>query len=105
MQPSGQSLLARLTLAAVLGVLFVASMNVNQFGAFSYVLASIFGMLFLGYVHYALWGYAFSLDVAEERAAFLKQQQRELDMQSPVDPYGIQARRHLPTPPDDRIKS
>jgi high-affinity Fe2+/Pb2+ permease len=93
-----------LMLSAVLGGLFLFFLNGVSFGAFSYVLASVFGIAFVGFLHYAIWGYGLSKDLAQERADFLRQQQRELDVQTPLDPYGIQTRRNFPGGPDERIQ-
>jgi len=93
-----------LMLTLILGGVFLFFLNVVSFGSITYLLAALFGMAFLGFLHYALWGYALSEDVAKERNDFLREQQRELDQQSPIDPYGIQARRSYPAPPDDRIQ-
>lgn len=104
MTQSSKGTFVTLMLTTVLGGLFLFFLNVVSFGAFSYVLASVFGIAFVGFAHYAVWGYSLSKDLSQERADFLRQQQRELDVQAPLDPYGIQSRRNFPQPPDDRIQ-
>lgn len=65
------------TLVAVLGGAFVFFLNMVSLGVFFYVVAAIFGMVAIGYVHYVLWGHSMSQDVAGEREEELLKQRRD----------------------------
>jgi hypothetical protein len=63
----GQETLLTLTLLAILAGAFFFFLNFATFGAFSYMIAAIVGMAALGFLHYVVWGYALSKQVAGER--------------------------------------
>jgi hypothetical protein len=65
----GFETLLSLTLLAVLAGAFFFFLNFATFGAFSYMIAAIVGLCALGFLHYVVWGYALSKQVAGEREA------------------------------------
>ena len=56
-----------LLLAAIPGGLFLFFLNFLTLGVFFWVVASVFGLVLLGFLHYVLWGYAFSEEVAHDQ--------------------------------------
>ncbi len=63
----GRETLLTFTLVAILGATFVFFLNFVTLGVFSYVIAAIVGIAAVGFLHYVIWGYALSKDVAGER--------------------------------------
>ena len=63
----GRETLLTFSLVAILGAAFVFFLNFVTLGIFSYVIAAIVGIAAVGFIHYAIWGYALSQQVAGER--------------------------------------
>jgi hypothetical protein len=76
---SGRDTFLAFMLLAVLGGMFVFFLNFVTFGLFFYVMAAVFGMATLGFLHYVIWGYDLSEEVAEERQRELLKQQQEIE--------------------------
>lgn len=66
-------------LVALLGGIFFVFLNLVTFGIFFYVLAAVVGIMAVGFLHYVLWGYDMSEEVAEEMHREQLKQQREMD--------------------------
>ena len=66
-------------LVLLLSGMFFMFPNFVAFGLFFYVLAAVAGITTIGFLHYVLWGYDLSEDVAEEMQRERLQQQQELD--------------------------
>jgi len=66
-------------LVALLGGIFFVFLNLVTFGIFFYVLAAVVGIMTIGFLHYVLWGYDLSEEVAEDMQRERLQQQQELD--------------------------
>jgi hypothetical protein len=66
-------------LVAVLGGAFFVFLNLVSFGIFFYVLAAVVGIAALGFLHYVVWGYDLSEEVAEERKREWLKQQADMD--------------------------
>ena len=49
------------------GGAFLFFLNLVSLGIFAYVIAAIIGIAAIGFLHYAIWGYALSQQVAGER--------------------------------------
>ena len=62
-----QSSFLTFSLVIILGGSFVFFLNLVSLGIFAYVLAAIIGIAAIGFLHYVLWGYALSQQVAGER--------------------------------------
>jgi signal transduction histidine kinase len=88
------------TLIAVMLTILIAAfilfLNFVSLGLFFYVIAAIFTMGTVGFLHYMLWGQSLTEEVAREREAFLRQQKRELDEME--NPYAIQVKRRSVPP-------
>ena len=65
-------------LVALLGGMFFVFLNLVTFGIFFYVLAAVVGIMAIGFLHYVLWGYDLSEEVAEEMQRERLKQQQEL---------------------------
>lgn len=63
----GRENLLTFTLVAILGGAFLFFLNLVSLGIFIYVIAAIVGFTAIGFLHYAIWGYALSQQVAGER--------------------------------------
>jgi hypothetical protein len=63
----GRETLVTFSLVAILGGAFVFFLNLVSLGIFAYVIAAIVGIAAIGFLHYAIWGYALSQQVAGER--------------------------------------
>ena len=63
----GQETMLTFALLAILAGAFFFFLNFATFGAFSYMIAAIIAMTALGFLHYVVWGYALSKQVAGER--------------------------------------
>ena len=63
----GHETLLTLSLVAILGGAFIFFLNLVSLGIFAYVIAAIIGIAAIGFLHYAIWGYALSQQVAGER--------------------------------------
>jgi hypothetical protein len=63
----GHETLLALALLAILGGAFFFFLNFATFGVFSYMIAAVIGIAAIGFLHYAIWGYALSQQVAGER--------------------------------------
>ena len=69
-QPSpnkGRETILSLSLVAILGGAFIFFLNLVSLGIFIYVIAAIVGIMTIGFLHYAVWGYVMSQQVAGER--------------------------------------
>jgi hypothetical protein len=81
----GRETLLTFSLVAILGGAFLFFLNLVSLGIFAYVVAAIIGIAAVGFLHYAIWGYALSQQVAGER-----EEQRIKDLletdQEPDDP-------------------
>jgi hypothetical protein len=81
----GSETLLTFSLVAILGGAFLFFLNLVSLGIFAYVVAAIIGIAAVGFLHYAIWGYALSQQVAGER-----EEQRIKDLletdQDPNDP-------------------
>src|SRR5437016_5039109 len=66
-EKKGRETLLTLSLVAILGGAFIFFLNLVSLGIFSYVIAAIVGIAAIGFLHYAIWGYALSQQVAGER--------------------------------------
>jgi high-affinity Fe2+/Pb2+ permease len=76
---SGRETALTFALVGVLGGAFFLFLNLVSFGIFFYVLAAVVGIAALGFLHYVVWGYDLSEEVAEERQREWLQQQAEMD--------------------------
>lgn len=56
-----------LSLVGILGGAFVFFLNLVSLGIFFYVVSAVLGLVAVGFLHYAIWGYALSQQVAGER--------------------------------------
>src|SRR5579863_9379485 len=63
----GNETLLTISLVAILGGAFLFFLNLVSLGIFAYVIAAIIGIAVIGFLHYALWGYALSQQVAGKR--------------------------------------
>jgi len=63
----GRETLLTLSLVVILGGAFLFFLNLVSLGIFFYVIAAIIGIAVVGFLHYAIWGYALSQQVAGER--------------------------------------
>jgi hypothetical protein len=63
----GRETLLTFSLVAILGGAFLFFLNLVSLGIFAYVIAAIVGIAAVGFLHYAIWGYALSQQVAGER--------------------------------------
>src|SRR5437868_1804321 len=66
-EKKGRETLLTLSLVAILGGAFIFFLNLVSLGIFAYVIAAIIGIAAIGFIHYAIWGYALSQQVAGER--------------------------------------
>ena len=55
-----------LTLAIFVGGVIIFFLNLISLGVFTYVLGAVVAFTVVGFIHYVLWGYAMSQDVAAE---------------------------------------
>jgi high-affinity Fe2+/Pb2+ permease len=66
-------------LVLVLGGAFLFFLNLVSLGIFFYVIAAVVGMAAVGFLHYVVWGYDLSEQVAEERQREWLKEQQEMD--------------------------
>jgi high-affinity Fe2+/Pb2+ permease len=66
-------------LVIVLGGAFLFFLNLVSLGIFFYVIAAVVGMAAVGFLHYVVWGYDLSEEVAEERQREWLKEQQEMD--------------------------
>lgn len=64
---SKRETLLTLLFVIVVGGGVVFFLDLISFGLFTYVIAAVLGITLLGFLHYVLWGYSFSQQVAGER--------------------------------------
>jgi hypothetical protein len=76
---SGRDTMLAFALVALLGGIFFVFLNLVTFGIFFYVLAAVVGIMTIGFLHYVLWGYDLSEEVAEDMQRERLKQQQELD--------------------------
>ena len=73
---SGRETLLGFLLVVLLGGIFFLFLNLVSFGIFFYVIAAVVGITAIGFLHYVMWGYGLSEEVADEmQRERLKQQQ------------------------------
>ena len=65
-QKSRESLLT-VVLALLLGGSFAFFLDLVTLGYFRWIIVTVIGITLVGYLHYVLWGYSLSQDVAGER--------------------------------------
>ena len=75
----GNETLLTFALIAILGAAFVFFLNLVSLGIFAYVIAAIVGIAAVGFLHYTIWGYALSREVAAERERMRLNQPAEGD--------------------------
>jgi high-affinity Fe2+/Pb2+ permease len=73
----GRDTLLTVTLVVFVGGLLIFFLNLISLGVFTYVLGAVVVFAVVGFLHYVLWGYAMSQDVADERAAMMRDEERE----------------------------
>src|SRR6266481_6082644 len=66
-QSKGRENLLTVVLVLLLGGAFAFFLDMVSLGLFRFVIATVIGITLLGYLHYVLWGYSFSQQVAGER--------------------------------------
>jgi predicted membrane protein len=66
-------------LALLLGGALLFFLNLLMFGILFYVISAVLAMVLLGYLHYAVWGYALSEETAGEREEELIRQRMEAE--------------------------
>ena len=76
---SGRETFLAFMLVAILGAMVFAFLNLVSFGIFFYVLAAVVGITAVGFLHYVIWGYDLSEEVAEDRQRELLKDQQEMD--------------------------
>jgi Ca2+/Na+ antiporter len=76
---SGRESALSFMLVILLGGMFFFFLNFVSFGIFFYVLAAVVGITAIGFLHYVLWGYDLSEEVAEEMQRERLKQQQEMD--------------------------
>ena len=59
--------LTTLFLSLGTGFIMLFFLNLVSLGVFFWVLASVFGIVLLGFLHYTVWGHSLSEEVAHER--------------------------------------
>ncbi len=69
-------------LAVFLGGACLFFLNIVSGGFFSYVLAAVVILAVVGYLHYLVWGRAFSRQVAQERAELEAQERYEAEQET-----------------------
>ena len=63
----GRETILMLSLIVILGGAIVLFLHFITLGVFSYVIAAILAIALVGFLHYVIWGYALSKQVAGER--------------------------------------
>lgn len=86
----GRETVLTIALTFVMGGAFFFFLNLVSLGVFFYVLAAVFGMTAVGFLHYVLWGYAFSQEVAGEREEEELRRRLEAEEHAPPDPLSNQ---------------
>lgn len=76
--------LVTLVFVVIGGGALVFFLNFVTFGVFFYVMAAVFGLVIVGYLHYVLWGHALSQEVAGEREEQQIKEQMESDREGPI---------------------
>lgn len=66
-------------LALMLGSAFLFFLYLLTFGFVFYIVVAVLAMVFVGYLHYALWGYSLSQETAAEREEELIRQRMEAE--------------------------
>jgi hypothetical protein len=66
-RPSARENLLTIVLVLLLGGSLIFFLIMVSMGVFQYVIATVIGITLLGYLHYVLWGYSLSQEVAGER--------------------------------------
>ncbi len=82
-QRSNRETMLSFMLVALLGGMSFAFLNFVSFNIFFYVLAAVVGIMAVGFLHYVLWGYDLSEDVAEDMQRERLKQQQEMDERLP----------------------
>jgi hypothetical protein len=76
---SGRETMLAFMLIALLGGIVFFFLNFVSFGVFFYVLAAVAGIMAVGFLHYVLWGYGMSRELADEMERERLIQQQEMD--------------------------
>jgi Ca2+/Na+ antiporter len=89
-RPTGRENLLTIVLVLLLGGSFTFFLVMVSMGVFQYVIATVIGITLLGYLHYVLWGYSFSQQVAGEREEeeFRERMDQERDSYGRGDRFG-----------------
>lgn len=87
MQPrsnrSARETFVTFALVILLGGAFLFFLNLVSLGIFFYVIAAVVGIAAIGFLHYVLWGYDFSEQVADERKQEWLKQHEEMERRQP----------------------
>ena len=75
----GRENLLTVFLALLLGTALLFFLHLITFGLVFYVMAAVLAMVFVGYLHYALWGFTLSEETAGEREEELTRQRMEAE--------------------------
>lgn len=76
---NGRESLLTVFLALILGAAFLFFLYLLTFGFAAYIAAAVLAMVFMGYLHYAVWGYSLSEETAGEREEELVRQRMEAE--------------------------
>ena len=76
---SGRDTWLSFLLVALLGGAVVFFLNLVSLGVFFYVIVAVVGIMAVGFLHYVLWGYSLSEELAEQMQQERLKQQREID--------------------------
>jgi len=75
----GRETLVSILLVVILGGIFLVFLNFVTFGVVFHVAAAIAGLALVGFLHYVLWGYSLSQEVAGEREEERLKERMEAD--------------------------
>ena len=76
---SGRDAWLSFLLVALLGGAVVFFLNLVSLGIFFYVIVAVVGIMAVGFLHYVLWGYSLSEELAEQMQQERLKQQCEMD--------------------------
>ena len=76
---NGRETMLSFMLVAVFGGAIFFFLNFVALGIFVYVIGAVVGVTAVGFLHYVLWGYDLSEEVAEEMQRERLKQQQEMD--------------------------
>jgi predicted membrane protein len=75
----GRENLLTVFLALLLGAVFLFFLYLLTFGFAFYIIVAVLAMVFIGYLHYAMWGFSMSEETAGEREEELIRQRMEAE--------------------------